>query len=319
MKTNSLVILIVLLIVSSCRQNLNQPKVSLPNETGSLKITGAYALFPLTRIWVSEYQKLYPNTKFEVIANGSGGGLNDVLNDRCNIAMISSEIPNELSIKLWVTPVTRLAVVLIVNRKNPYLKEIISKGMKKDDITAIFAGNIPRLWSDLYGGAGKEQIKVLIRSDSSGASDVLAKYLWVKPVDLKGTGMPGEDKMIEAVRMDPLALGYCNFIAGIDPTRGDFLPGLAVVPIDFNQSGKIEPKEDFFDSVTHLQRAMWTGKYPCVLTRELYFVTKGKPVTSEVLDFLRWVLTKGQEIIGKQGYIELHSSEIQVNLEALKN
>jgi len=319
MKTNALFLLIALLIVSSCRQNLNQPKVILPNTTGSLKITGAYALYPLTRVWVSEYQKLYPDTKFEIIANGSGGGLNDVLNDKCNIAMISSEVPNELSSKLWVTPVARIAVVLIVNRNNPYLKKIISDGMKKDDIMTVFTSGMTRTWSDLYGGAGKEKINVLIRRDSSGASDVLAKYLWVKPVDLKGTGIPGEDKMIEAVKMDPLALGYCNFIAVIDLAKGDFLPGFTVVPIDFNQSGKIDPKEDFFDSVTHLQRAMWTGKYPCVLTRELYFVTKGKPFTAEVLGFLRWVLTKGQELIAKEGYIELHSSEIQVNLEALKN
>jgi len=38
MKTNALFLLIALLIVSSCRQNLNQPKVILPNTTGSLKI-----------------------------------------------------------------------------------------------------------------------------------------------------------------------------------------------------------------------------------------------------------------------------------------
>jgi len=319
MKTYALLFLTLLVIVSGCKHNLNQPKTVLPNATGSLKITGAYALYPLTRVWISEYQKLNPDIKFEVIANGSGGGLNDILNDRCNIAMISSEVPDELSSKLWITPVARLAVVLIINRNNPYLNEIESKGMKKDDISSIYMGNVPRQWKEIYNGSAAENINVLVRSDSSGASDVFAKYLWIKTTDLKGIGISGEDKMIEVVRRDPFALGYCNFIACIDPSKGEFLPGLAVVPIDFNHSGKLEQKEDFFDSVPRLQRAMWTGKYPCVMTRELYFVTKGKPVTTDILAFLKWVLTKGQEMIPKEGYIELHSSEIQVNLEALKN
>ena len=63
---------------------------------------------------------------------------------------------------------------------------------------------------------------------------------------------------------------------------------------------------------------MWLGKFPCSLIRSLYMVTKGKPKTREVAEFLYWVITDGQKFVADNGYIELHSSEVQFLVNSLK-
>jgi phosphate transport system substrate-binding protein len=59
---------------------------------------------------------------------------------------------------------------------------------------------------------------------------------------------------------------------------------------------------------------MWLGRYPSSLIRNLYLVSNGKPRTREIVDFIYWIITDGQRFVADNGYIELHSGEIQ-NLE----
>ena len=77
--------------------------------------------------------------------------------------------------------------------------------------------------------------------------------------------------------------------------------------------------ESFYDSVSYLQRAMWSGKFPCSLTRSLSLASKGKPVTKEVVEFLKYILTDGQRMVANEGYIELHRSENRCRVFFLDN
>jgi phosphate transport system substrate-binding protein len=319
MKTKLLYLLPLIIVLTCCKQVTTREERSLPNHPGPIKITGAFALSPLTQVWITEFQKTHPYVKFEVEANGSGRGLNDITAGKTDLAMISSDLPSGVDTFLWVIPVARLACVPVVSAKNPYLKDILKAGMKKEDLSGLFSGNNPKTWGELYGKSASGKTNAYLRSDSSGATDVLAKFLWLQPNEIKGTPVNGEDKMLEAVKNDPLAIGYCNFIYAIDVKTHAFNPDLVILPLDLNQNGKLDQKENFYDNVDNLQRAMWLGRYPCVLTRNLYLVSNGKPATKEMVEFLIWVLTDGQKLVPSQGYIELHSFEIPPRLYALKN
>ncbi len=318
MKTN-LLLLSAILFLSCCKQVSTREERPLPSHPGPIKIAGAYALLPLTKVWIAEFTKTHPYAQFELEGIGSGRGLNEIINKKIDLAMISSEIVSTTDSLLWVIPVARLGVIPIINNQNPYLKEIMKKGMKKDDMADLFAGYPVKTWGDIYGKPASDKVDVYLRSDSSGATDVLGKYLWLAPNEMKGYPVEGEEKMIESIKKDPLSLGYCNFIYTMDPSTHSFRTDVAIVPLDLNQNGNLEPKEKFYDSIDHLQRAMWLGKYPCALTRNLYFAANGKPDTREVVEFLIWVLTEGQNYVAPQGYIELHSFEIPPRLYALKN
>jgi phosphate transport system substrate-binding protein len=319
MKTKLLVVLPFLFVLTCCKQVTTHEERTLPGHPGPIKITGAFALYPLTQVWITEFQKTHPYVKFEVSAIGSGRGLGELVAGKTDLAMVSSEITSDADTGLWVIPVARLACVPVVSAKNPFLGDLLKQGIKRDDLGALFSNNNPKTWGDIYGNKPSGKVNVYLRSDSSGATDVLAKYLWLQSGEIKGTPVNGEDKMLEAVKNDPMALGYCNFIYAIDVKSNKFNSELAILPLDMNQNGKLDPKENFYESVSNLQRAMWSGRYPCVLTRNLYLVSNGKPATKEVVEFLIWVLTEGQKLVPSQGYIELHSFEIPPRLYALKN
>ena len=214
-------------------------------------------------------------------------------------------------------PVARLAVVPVINNKNPYLSLILKKGIRRDDLMNLFSGNASATWGDLFGKPGKDPVRVYIRADRAWATEVWLRFLFLDSAEMKGIPVTGEADLVEKVKQDPLALSYCNFIAAIDPQRHQIAEGLAVAPMDINQNGKLDEKENFYQGYTELQRAMWSGKYPHVLIRDLYFVIKGKPHTLETVSFLKWVLTEGKKLIPSEGYIELHTSEIRCRLNFL--
>jgi len=317
MKRRVIFFLLFCLFLAGCKQSINQSRDALPTSTGSIKITGAYALFPLTLVWVKEFHKTHPNILIRVEANGSGGGMEDVLNDKTNLAMMSNDIPASLEAQLFITPVARLGVVVIVNKKNPYLEKILKQGITRDNLMALFANKNPKTWGELFETERKDPVKVYDRADSSGAKKILARYLWMQPGAIQGMAVYGEDKMVEAVKKDPLALGYCNFSATFDLKTKAFYTDFCILPLDINQNGTMDPKESYYDQVDHLQRAMWLGKYPCPLCRDLFYVSKGKPTTPEVIEYLKWVLTEGQKNVSSEGYVELHSSDIETGLKAI--
>jgi phosphate transport system substrate-binding protein len=70
-----------------------------------------------------------------------------------------------------------------------------------------------------------------------------------------------------------------------------------------NNNGKIDPDENFYNSMNDIITAIGAGKYPSPPARELYFVTKGNPKNNKVLaEFIHWVLTNGQKYVHEAGY-----------------
>ncbi|HTX88826.1 MAG TPA: substrate-binding domain-containing protein [Bacteroidales bacterium] len=318
MKTRLLLTVLSLSLILGCTPGkAPAPAASLPHHQGPIRITGAYALYPLTRLWVDEYSKTHPGALFDLTSGGTGTGLEAVLTGKADIGMVSNEIPYEADKVLWNAPVARLAVVPVINAKNPFLDLIREKGITHDQLSGIFAGTGPASWNRLYGSPKETPIHVYVRADKAGASQVWQNFLFLDSTEIKGIPVNGEDQLIDQVIRDPLAISYCNFVNACNPAAGKIRDGILVLAIDINHNGKIDPREDYTGDYTTLQRAMWSGRYPHVLVRDLYFVMKGKPASREVVDFLKWILTEGQNLIPNAGYIELHTSEIRCRMNFL--
>ena len=183
-------------------------------------------------------------------------------------------------------------------------------------ISNIFSGAINN-WGDIVGDAENLPITVYARSDKAGTTEVLSKFLWLSESEIIGNGVAGENKMIEAIKQDKTAIGYCNYIYTFDPVSKQFVDNISIVPLDINHNGRLDLKEDFYSDFAGLQRAMWLGKYPCILNRKLLLVAAKKPATSELVDFLQWIFTDGQKTLKNMGYMELRTSEIKYCLAYL--
>lgn len=278
---------------------------------GTITISGAFALYPMVVKWSEEFRKLYPEVRIDVSAGGAGKGIADALADMVDIGMVSREIhPAEIEKGAWFIPVTKDAVVPVINLANPLFKEIIKKGIKKTDFTRIWLNEEPPTWNELLGGKGSVQMHVYTRSDSCGAAETWALYFGKKQEDLLGIGVFGDPGLNEAVRKDALGIGYNNINYVYDATTLKPMSGTAVLPIDLNANGRIDAEESFYNDRNAIAKAIAEDRYPSPPARDLYFVCKGQPKKQLVAAFMKWILKEGQKFIPEAGYIGLAAGKI---------
>jgi len=279
---------------------------------GRLTISGAWALYPLVVRWAEEFQKIQLGVKIDVQAGGAGKGVADVLSGAAHLGMVSRELhPEEIRRGAVAFPVARDAVVVTVSARNPYLKSLLSRGLTREELKQIWISGRIRTWSQLLKTDRQEAIHVYTRSDACGAGETWAAFLGGRQEDLQGTGVYGDPGVAEAVRRDPLGLGYNNLNFAFDPKT--FLPvkGLVVLPIDLNNNGQIDPEESFMTHRSNLVQAIQAGKYPSPPVRDLYLVTRGKPETALLRAFINYVLGEGQKLVAEAGYVEISPSILE--------
>jgi len=313
MKTRNYIILLIcsLLIVGKIKAQANLE--------GDISISGAFALYPMTVKWADEFKKLHPNIRIDISAGGAGKGIADALSDMVDIGMVSREIyAEELNKGAFATSVTKDAVVPVISANNPLLNSILLIGVKKDVANNIWISGKYKTWAEAFGLKTTTPIHVYTRSDACGAAEMWAKYLGKKQEDLLGVGVFGDPGLAQAVKRDPLGIGFNNIGYAYDANTKKQIAGIRVLPLDINNNGKIDEDEKFYDSLNDLINAITTGKYPSPPARELYFVTKGKPQKKVVVEFIKWVLTDGQKFVHDAGYITLSKDKIDKELSKLK-
>jgi phosphate transport system substrate-binding protein len=64
---------------------------------GKVRISGAWALYPMMVTWGEEFRKVYPNVRIDISAGGAGKGIADALAGMVDIGMVSRDIrPEEI-------------------------------------------------------------------------------------------------------------------------------------------------------------------------------------------------------------------------------
>src|SRR2546423_11013240 len=66
-----------------------QVSVGNSSATGSLSLSGGFALYVLAQAWSEEYTKTHPDVRFDIQAGGAGKGMTDVLAGAVDIAMLT--------------------------------------------------------------------------------------------------------------------------------------------------------------------------------------------------------------------------------------
>jgi phosphate transport system substrate-binding protein len=289
-------------------------------KSGQISISGAFALYPMVIKWAEEYRKINPGIRFDISAGGAGKGISDALNGMVELGMVSREIyPEELKNGAFPIAVTKDAVVAVVCSQNPSLNDILIKGLKQETGKNIWITGKNSSWTQAFGSKSKTPIHVYTRSDACGAAEMWAKYFDSKQEDLLGIGVFGDPGLAQAIKKDPIGMGFNNIGYAYDASTRKQIEGLRVVPLDLNNNGRIDPDEDFYNSLDDLIAAISSGKYPSPPSRELYFVMKGNPKNNKVLtDFIKWVLTDGQKFVTEAGFITLPKERTSSELKKLQ-
>jgi phosphate transport system substrate-binding protein len=316
-------IVIAAIIGSGCTSTAPAQSNATGNSatTGSAKITvsGAFALYPMMTKWAEEYNKIHPNVKIDVSAGGAGKGMTDALSGMVDLGMVSRDISADEQGKGAVyVAVTKDAVVPVMNVNNPVSAEIQAQGVNKSVFKAIFINETVTTWGQVVNKPSvTDKIGVYTRSDACGAADVWAKYMGkYAQENLQGVGVFGDPGLADAVKSDRLGIGYNNIGFAYDANTSKPIEGLAVIPLDINDNGKIDSDEQFYATRDQILNAINTGKYPSPPARELNLVTKDK-FSGETQKFVQWILTDGQKYVSESGYIALPPERIQQQLTKL--
>jgi phosphate transport system substrate-binding protein len=305
-----------MLINVSC--NNSSQKKNPADLQGSISISGAFAMYPLTVKWVEEFKKLHPKVTIDVSAGGAGKGMTDVLSGLVDVAMFSREVSKEEIDKgAWFIAVAKDAVLPTINTENPAYKAMTERGMRKQEFADIFLTEKITKWKQLLPEAGKEKINVYTRSDACGAGEMWAKYIGKKQEDLKGIGVFGDPGMSDAVKKDKYGIGFNNVIYAYDPKTKKNYDGISVIPLDLNENGKIDLAENFYSNLDSLMLAIKEDRFPSPPARDLYFITKGKTENMLVIEFFNFVLGEGQKYIHEAGYVTLNETRLKTEAEKL--
>lgn len=326
MRFNRLIILLLCLITlfgcKSRNQGQNQIKLSSESKSeisGTFSISGGDALYPLVHKWADDFMKIHPRVKILLSAGGTGQGIADLIAGRNQLAMISRPLKDEeLKEGIWVVPVAKEGVAPIINQRNPFIKMVLEHGITPEKLIRLFTGEKPMTWGDLLDTATKEKAVVYTRVDESGAADVWAGFLWKERTDLKGIKVSGDEEMIKSIQGNPMGIGYCNFSYAFDTINGDRIKDIQVLPIDLDFDKSIDKKEIPFYNIKKAHRGLWLGYYPKNLTRELILGSMGKPTDKAIIEFLNYILTKGQASVGHSGFCELNDVYLKNAFDNLK-
>lgn len=287
--------------------------------SGTISVSGAFALYPMMTVWADEFQKLHPDVQFDVQGGGAGKGMTDTIAGAVDIGMISRSIkPEEEAQDIFWVSVTKDAVFPIISAENPVAADIIAKGISQETFNKIFITGEIKTWGEIVGKPEvTDEIHVYTRSDACGAGEMWAKFSGGKVQDdIKGIGINGEPALVDTVIKDPLGIGYSNLNSVFDMSSGAVVPGVIVPPVDINANGQADADE-YYQTKDEAVSAVSAEKYPSPPARFENLATKGKP-TGLTLIFIEWILTDGQQYLGQAGYVPLTPEQQAESLAKLK-
>jgi phosphate transport system substrate-binding protein len=319
---------------SLLRRNLLLSAALLGGVAGAsaqMTINGAGATFPypIYSKWFDEYAKVDPSVRFNYQSIGSGGGQKQITAQTVDFGASDGPMTDENLAKapgkiLHIPTVAGADVVAYNLPGNPALK------LDADTIAGIFLGNIKK-WNDSKIAATNpgvklpdEEIIVVHRSDGSGTTYIWTDYLskispeWKQKVGTNtsvnwpvGIGGKGNEGVAGQIKQTHGALGYVELIyaiqnkmpyADVKNVAGNFVkPSLesitaamatAQIPDDFRFSITNAPDKDSYP----IAGATWLLVY-----EQQKDPAKGK----KIVEFLRWALTKGEEMAKQLDYAPL--------------
>ncbi len=312
--------------------------LSVANASAQTRINAAGATFPypIYSKWFSEF-KTEKNVEINYQSIGSGGGISQLTSGTVDFGASDKPLSDAQAAKMKVKPLhfpTVLGAVVPTYNVAGVTKDLNFTG---DALAGIFLGNIKK-WNDpAIKGANPgvnlpgADIVVVHRSDGSGTNFVFTDFLSKVSPEFKtkvgadtsvnwptGLAAKGNEGVAGLVKGTPNAIGYVELIYAIQNkmgygsvknASGAFVKAnLASVTAAAAGAAKSMPA-DFRVSITNAPGA---AAYP-ISTFTWLLIPSDIPDAAKrtaIVEFLHWMLTKGQTYNEGLGYAKLPASVV---------
>lgn len=267
-------------------------------------ITGVRFSYPLLEKWIEGYKITNPNTNIIIETRTTTDPAKyDLLIEAYEPDAQAKESREFLFIG-------RYALLPVANSRSAFAGEFGEKGLTNDLIKQIY-------FNDIYADKHKQkEIKspytIYTRLQKAGAPITFAAHYGYEQANIKGKAIAGADEhLVKALLKDSTGISYNVPALLFDLKTRRPLPGLAIIPVDANDNGKVSDDERFYDNLDNVLDKLTNGELKNVPVEYLHLSIGKNSTNEEALKFLQWVARNGQDVLETYGFFRLDSKRLQ--------
>jgi phosphate transport system substrate-binding protein len=261
---------------AGCGSRVRTPPTPVPQV---LRIKGSDTMFILIRQWAARFMADHGGISVQVEGGGSRSGIRALIDGQTDICATSRPVePAEIRALQEKRGSLGMSVLCAKDALSIYLNPRNRvRNLTLSQLGGILNGRI-RNWAEVGGDSA--EISVYGRKPGSGTYAFLADHvLGGEAYRPDAVALDGTAQIVDAVRVDSLALGY-GWVA--------YGAGVFHCPIN---------------GVPPTPGTVRDGTYP--ISRYLYLFT-AEPPRGAARIFIDWVLSReGQEVVAEVGYVPL--------------
>lgn len=324
------------------RPSLTAPAPAPDNQ--QITAAGATFPYPIYSKWFDEYHRAHPDAEINYQSIGSGGGIQQLKARTVDFGASDMPLNDQLlgtfSFKILHFPTVLGAVVPMYNI--PGVNATLN--FTPEALAGIYLGAITK-WNDpALKGANPgvklpgDDIVVVHRADGSGTTYVWTDYLskvspeWKSRVGAStsvnwpvGLGGKGNEGVAGTVKQTPFALGYVELIYALQNKMlygtvknpsGAFIHAQLSSVTAAAAGVATQMEKDLRVSITN---APGKQAYPICSFTYLLIPAKIENASKRAMikDFLRWMMTTGQNDTGALSYARLPEAVVGIEMKQL--
>ena len=120
------------------------------------------------------------------------------------------------------------------------------------------------------------------------------------------------------MKQDVNGVSYNNLGFIYDLKTRKLIDSIAIVPIDFNENGKIDANERIYGTLDNVLTYAEKTNSTKLLIEEVHVLYDQNNSNKEVAKFLKWVLISGQQFNHDFGFINLLADTRKQSIETVK-
>jgi len=269
-------------------------------ETGIVKLRGTRLTYPLVQRWIGEFNKEYPGISVLIAPNAPADSID------FSVAAYGLTQRDYKGNRTGVA-VARYVQLPVANNKRPGLPALQAKGFTAADFNTLYFGSSNKGRFD----ASNAPITLYTRERPACAAVTFAKHFGNDANELKGVGIKGDDQdLARAVKQDVNGLSFNNLGFIYDVKTRKVSDGLAIVPLDLNENGKVDSSEQIYGTLDKVISYIEKTNHPKFVTERVNFIFSESSSNQAAGIFLSWVLTKGQAFNHALGFLSLDEKTI---------
>jgi phosphate transport system substrate-binding protein len=271
--------------------------------------------YPIIEKWIEEYNNENPASQGKFVLNKEASKTSTVR------IIANPPLNKELDGDQRVAYLGRYALIPVLNSNNPLLSDLKNGINKKDLKKLVFERNLEDEEAlDDFDSDKKEKYSATVYSRGSKASTsvVLAGYFGQQPDQIKGKKIIGDDiYLINAIRKDVSGLTFNSLNYVFDVETRKLKTDLSILPLKLkSQQQAALSSKDIDQTISLLE----TTSIESIPVQEFgLLVSSNYAKDKELVDFIAWILDKGQKFNNQLGFLKLDANALAQQKEQLKD